>query len=67
METPKHYFLICPIYANIRQKMVDVINGLTNCNINTILFGDSNLTLDENKIIFKSVHEFIKMSKRFDV
>ena len=65
IESPKHYFLNCPLYAGPRQKLVNKISRLTDCNINVILFGDKNLSLNENKAIFRSVHKFIKDSKRF--
>ena len=63
METPKHYFLHCPIHVGPRQQMITNILRYTDCNINTTLFGDRNLTLEQNRIIFQSVHNFIKDSK----
>ena len=34
-------------------------------NIYTLLFGDENLTAEENTIIFTAVHTFIKDTRRF--
>ena len=66
IESPAHYFLQCPLYAGPRISLLENINRLTNCNINIILFGDKNLTFKENKTIFKSVHNFIRDSRRFE-
>ena len=33
----------------------------------TLLYGSSNLSFDENEIIFKAVHQFIIETKRFDM
>ena len=66
IETPKHFFLHCPLYAGPgRNIMVNRISNITYCNINAILFGKSDLTFEENKKNFKFVHRFIKNSGRF--
>ena len=44
---------------------LEEINRVSVCNINIILFGNKNLKLAENIIIFQAVHEFMKNSKRF--
>ena len=65
-ESPKHQFLQCPLYAGIREELITNVNVVTDCNIILILFGDQNQDYEKNYLIFKSVHKYIKSSKRFD-
>ena len=65
LESPSHYFLHCPFYNGPRQKLLNIIEWYTACNINVLLFGDKNLTLEENKIIFTAVHQYIRSINRF--
>ena len=65
IESPKHYFMKCPLYTGSRDKMMRKIEQVTDYNINIILFGNKELSYEENKLIFKSVHEYIKESGRF--
>ena len=62
-ETAEHYLLHCPNYSNIRAGTILTLPiGLTD--IRTLLYGNLDLRLLENKHIFLTVHEFIKLSKR---
>ena len=65
IESPKHYFLECPRYAGPRVSLIEGINQLTDCNVNVILFGDRKLNLENNLLIFQSVHDYMKETKRF--
>ena len=65
-ESPAHFFLNCPLYAAHRINMINVITAITDCNINIILFGDKNLDLLDNWIIFEAVHNFMEESNRFN-
>jgi hypothetical protein len=65
MEDPMHYYLHCPLYINERIKMNTVISNLTNISLHNILFGDPDLDLSANKIIFEAVHTFILETNRF--
>ena len=66
VESPKHFFIDCPLYAGPRLELSEKINELTDFNINIILFGDKNLTLEQNKSIFKSVHRYMNATRRFE-
>ena len=62
-ETAEHYLLHCPNYSNIRTRTILTLpRGHTD--IRTLLYGNLHLRLPENKHIFLTVHEFIKLSKR---
>ena len=62
-ETTEHYLLHCPNYLNIRAKIILTLPS-NQTNIRTLLYGNLDLRLPENKHIFLTVHEFIKLSKR---
>ena len=61
-----HYFLECPIYDNIRNNLLLVLQIYGNINLNVILYGSNDLSLEENFDIVNAVHDYIKSSKRFD-
>jgi hypothetical protein len=63
IEDSEHFLLFCPLYKRERQTYLAIPNQL---NINNLLFGDPNLTLQENSQLFEAVQHFIAESKRFD-
>ena len=67
-ETRLHYFLECPQYVILRNQLFESLSWLPNniiIDINLLLCGNENLTERENELIFDSVFEYIKKSKRF--
>lgn len=64
-EDPSHFFLECPNYTALRDDLLNVINQLAQCNIETILFGNDKLSYQDNIKIFTAVQAFIKDSNRF--
>ena len=64
-ETTNHYLMICPLFTAQRQVLFNTISPITNCRLKTLLFGDDNLSMELNKIIFLAVHVFISSTKRF--
>ena len=65
IENAEHYFLKCNKFNNQRVTLFNATREFHPLNINTLLFGNSQLIIEENLVIFKSVHEFIKQTKRF--
>ena len=65
METVAHYFLECPLYSIHRNSLREVIEQISQFQIQIVLHGDDSLSLDQNKDIFDAVHRFITDSKRF--
>ena len=65
VESTQHYFLDCLFYRDLRLSLSQSLNGITTFTLNTILFGDENLSLFENQRIFNSVHTYIRNSRRF--
>ena len=66
VENAEHFFLHCPLYNNIRVNLSTIISRLSRLTIKTILFGDTSLDIDTNKIIFDVVHSYMRDSQRFD-
>ena len=79
-ETPSHYLLNCPRYADVRRTMLSSISEIVfpGVNQNTIvnlmpeylcgvlMKGSETLSLETNKDIFKHVFRFIDESGRFN-
>ncbi|PJE78229.1 hypothetical protein CI610_02839 [invertebrate metagenome] len=63
-ETNEHFLLRCPLFAQFRLRCFSALNYPLSTEI--LLFGDNELTYDENLLIFSSVQEFIIISKRFE-
>ena len=65
VEDADHYFFNCPNYNNERDALLRANRDFYPLNIYTLLFGNENLTAEENTIIFTAVHTFIKDTRRF--
>ena len=66
IEDANHFFLSCPMYTVEREQMIDTIHQqIDNIDINTILYGNESISIEQNQIIFQTVHEYIKNSGRF--
>ena len=64
-ENAIHYFFDCPNYARERIVMFNKIEQIRNVTAKTLLFGNKNLTSEENLIVINAVHSYICESKRF--
>ena len=65
LEDAFHYFLECPLYINFRVALLRNIQPLIIPSVENILFGNELLTDDQNAFIFRSLHHYIKQTKRF--
>ena len=65
IENSAHYFLRCRYHQEYRNVLFEAISLLTEPSLQVILYGDSNLTLQNNIDIALSVQNFIKTSNRF--
>ena len=65
-ETPEHFFLHCPRYAQQRLTYFDRLPNLNERSlVKCLLSGNSELNEEENKDIFIKVQSYIKATKRF--
>ena len=65
-ENAEHYFLRCHKHTIQRLVLFNSLRNFLPLRLEILLYGNPNLSDAENKIIFESVHIFIKNSNRFD-
>ena len=62
-----HFFTECPLYMQARDTLYKnndtAVTG--NVNLNTFLYGNPAVSLDDNNIIFRAVQRYIRESGRF--
>ena len=63
IESPEHYLIHCEVYKDIRAQTIDKLS--TEINIQTLLYGNPDYSLELNSKIFRSVADFINRSQRF--
>ena len=64
-EDTEHYLFRCPNFLNERITLFHSTREFHPLNVDTLLFGDDNLSDADNTKIFTAVQTFIKDSKRF--
>ena len=65
-ENAIHYFFECENYSNPRLVMFRSTRKFHPLSLNTVLFGKSNLSDDDNFLLFQAVQQYIKDTRRFD-
>ena len=65
VEDAEHYFFRCSHFINERIALFRSTRNFNPLNVNKLLFGNENLTPEENVTIFKAVQTFIKDTRRF--
>ena len=65
IENAEHYFFRCAKYVNEHITMFRETHSFHPLNLNKLLTGDSNLTIENNAKIFEAVQKYIKNTKRF--
>ena len=66
IENTYHFLFVCPNFHTQRQTMFTTVGSITDISLRALLYGDDNLSTDNNHIIFDAVHQFISTSKRFE-
>ena len=64
-EDSIHYFFVCNQYDLPRALLHREILKYSTFNLHTVLYGDSDLSYVDNKIIFEAVHTYIEQTQRF--
>ena len=65
VESNSHFLLECILYNQQRQSMLNKLQGFGLITTELLLFGDLNLSFEQNKIIFAAVQVFLMESGRF--
>lgn len=63
IETPTHYLLLCPLYHTQRLRYLS--NLPCPLLLNNLIYGNDNLTVEQNKYVFYKVQQYLTASKRF--
>ena len=61
-----HFFLACPLYNRPRVTLLNALVHIAPFTVRTLLYGNDNRELEENKFIITETLRSIKESKRFD-
>ena len=64
VEDAYHYFFQCRKYT-VERQVNDTVRGFHPLNINVILNGNENWNTEVNVVLFRAVHRYIHVSKRF--
>ena len=64
IETNSHYFFECQRFTSNRQKLLQNLNNY-DITLETLLFGNPDISDADNATIFQHVHIFISETKRF--
>ena len=66
IEDTHHILFVCHQFTDLRRDLTNSVSDICQPNLNVLLCGDTSLTFDQNKQIFKAVQEFRIKSKRFE-
>ena len=66
-EDPMHFFFSCPIFHAQRLTLLNTIARLSNnLIIRTLLYGDPEISFENNKSLFNAVYDYIIKTHQFD-
>ena len=66
-ETAKHFFMECPNFVGHRTELFNTVSNLTKNDVDVFLYGNQNISLEDNLAILECVQKFILDKKRFVV
>ena len=67
LEDPSHFFFTCPLFLAQRTSLFDIIARISNnITVQSLLYGDPDITFEQNKILFEEIHKYITETHRFD-
>ena len=53
------------MYAAHRRLLIEEVSSITRINVNILMFGDKKCSLENNKLIFDAVFNYLNNTKRF--
>ena len=66
VEDAAHYFMNCPLFQHQRIIFLQELNTLNvEIDVSHLLFGNENISIDDNKILAKYVQKYIITTRRF--
>ena len=67
IEDTSHYLFVCTRYLDLRQDLINAVSVMCEPTLNVLLYGNTELSYEQNKEIFLSVQNYIIKSKRFQI
>ena len=67
IEDTRHYLFVCTRYLDLRQELINTVSAMCEPTLNVLLYGNTELSYEQNKEIFLSVQNYIVKSKRFQI
>ena len=65
VEDTQHFFLNCYRFRNLRLELFNKISTFCQPTLEVILYGNVNISIDDNKQVFLAVQEYILKTRRF--
>ena len=67
VEDPQHYLFYCPLFLAQRLSLMNTVLRISNnINLQTLLYGDPDISFEANSRLFGAVHNYILDTHRFD-
>ena len=64
-ETTYHFFFSCPLYTEARLMHLSDLPCLHVSTLNNFLFGSSDISAQQNELLFEKVSKYVRSTKRF--
>ena len=67
VEDPQHFFFYCPLFLARRLSLMNTVLRISNnINLQTLMYGDPDISFEANSSLFGAVHKYILDTHRFD-
>ena len=67
IEDTSHYLFVCTRYLDLRQDLINAVPAVCEPTLSVLLYGNTELSYEQNKEVFLSVQNYIVKSKRFQI
>ena len=67
VEDTYHYLFVCNHLSNLRQELLNTVSMICQRTLNVLLFGNDELSMQQNSNIFLAVQNFVLKTKRFQI
>ena len=67
VEDTYHYLFVCNRFSNLRQELFNTVSMICQPTLNVLLFGNDELSMQQNSNIFLAVQNFVLKTKRFQI
>ena len=67
VEDTHHYLFVCNRFSNLRQELFNTVSLICQPALNVLLFGNDDLSMQQNSNIFLAVQNFVLKTKLFHI